>query len=153
MKRSLVTLAVAAALACGASGSALALSAKECSTKYQAAKQAGTLGGQRWNDFRKAECGADAAAAPAATAAAPTPSRPVSPAKPAATVAAAPTGPVSFPSAIDPKYRSETAGKARMHTCLDSYRAAKASGTLGGMRWIDKGGGYYSGCNAKLKGA
>ncbi len=40
-----------------------------------------------------------------------------------------------------------------MHTCLDSYKAAMASDTLGGMRWIQKGGGYYSACNAHLKGA
>src|SRR5438445_8396994 len=42
-----------------------ALTAQECSAKYQAAKAAGTLGGQKWNDFRKAQCGADATAAPA----------------------------------------------------------------------------------------
>ncbi len=45
---------------------AQALTAQECSAKYQAAKTAGTLNGQKWNDFRKAQCGADAAAAPAA---------------------------------------------------------------------------------------
>ncbi len=39
-----------------------------------------------------------------------------------------------------------------MHTCLDSYNAAKAAGTLGGMKWIEKGGGYYSACNRQLKG-
>jgi len=50
---------------------AQALTAQECSAKYQAAKAAGTLGGQKWNDFRKAQCGADAAAAPAAAAPAP----------------------------------------------------------------------------------
>lgn len=39
---------------------AQALTAQECSAKYQAAKAAGTLGDQKWNDFRKAQCGADA---------------------------------------------------------------------------------------------
>ena len=39
---------------------AQALTAQECSAKYQAAKTAGTLAGQKWNDFRKAQCGADA---------------------------------------------------------------------------------------------
>ena len=39
-----------------------ALTMKECSAKYQAAKAAGTLGGQNWRDFRKAECGAAASA-------------------------------------------------------------------------------------------
>jgi hypothetical protein len=31
-----------------------ALTAKECSAKYQTAKSAGTLNGMKWNDFRKA---------------------------------------------------------------------------------------------------
>ena len=37
-----------------------ALSMAECSTKYKAAKAAGTLNGMKWNDFRKAQCGAEA---------------------------------------------------------------------------------------------
>ena len=41
-----------------------ALTLKECSAKYRAAQEAGTLSGMKWNDFRKAECGADASAAP-----------------------------------------------------------------------------------------
>src|SRR3982074_230238 len=45
---------------------AQALTTQECSAKYKEAKAAGTLGGQKWNDFRKAQCGADAAAPPAA---------------------------------------------------------------------------------------
>ena len=48
-----------------AASPAQALTVKECSAKYKAAKDAGTLNGQKWNDFRKAECGAEAAAAPA----------------------------------------------------------------------------------------
>jgi hypothetical protein len=39
-----------------------------------------------------------------------------------------------------------------MYTCLQQYHANKDGGTLGGMRWIEKGGGYYKLCNAKLKG-
>ncbi len=41
---------------------ASALTMAECSTKYNAAKDAGSLNGQTWNQFRKAECGADASA-------------------------------------------------------------------------------------------
>ena len=48
---------------------ARALTMKECSAKYQAAKTSGTLSGQSWNDFRKTQCGANAAVAPVATAA------------------------------------------------------------------------------------
>ena len=47
-----------------ASPPAHALTSKECSAKYQAAKAAGTLNGMKWNDFRKAQCaGAEAPAA------------------------------------------------------------------------------------------
>jgi hypothetical protein len=121
---------------------ARALTMKECSAKYQAAKSAGTLSGQNWRDFRKAQCGADAtAAAPATGAPAPTP----------ATGPKA-TGNAVFPTAVSPKYSSESAGKARMHTCLDQYNANKASNANGGLKWIQKGGGYYSECNKQLKG-
>ena len=129
-----------------------ALSMTECSAKYKEAKQAGTLNGQKWNDFRKAQCGADATATPAAAPSA-------AEAKPAAkpTAAAEPTAPVEtgnavFPTAVDPKYSKESAGKARLHTCVDQYKANKASNGNGGMKWIMKGGGYYSECNKRLKG-
>jgi hypothetical protein len=135
-----------------------ALTAQECSAKYQAAKTAGTLGGQKWNDFRKAQCGADATAAPAA--AAPAAAAPAAAPKEAAkkeakeaAAPAAPSGPAVYPSAVDPKYSKETAGKARMHTCVDQYNANKASNGNGGLKWIQKGGGYYSECTKKLKGA
>jgi hypothetical protein len=131
---------------------AQALTTQECSAKYQAAKSAGTLNGQKWNDFRKAQCGADATAAPAAAPAAE--AKPAAAPKTAAAPAAAePAGNAVFPSAVDPKYAKETAGKARMHTCVDQYNANKASNGNGGLKWIQKGGGYYSECSKKLKGA
>ena len=52
-----------------------------------------------------------------------------------------------FPSAVDAKYSKDSAGKARMLTCLDQYKANKASNGNGGLKWIQKGGGYYSECN------
>jgi hypothetical protein len=58
-----------------------------------------------------------------------------------------------FPSAVDPKYSSLSAGKQRFKTCDDQYQANKASNGNGGLKWIQKGGGYYSECNKKLKGA
>ena len=130
---------------------AQALTAQECSAKYQAAKTAGTLNGQKWNDFRKAECGAEAAATPAAAPAAPAPAAPkATEAKPAA--APAPVGNAVYPNAVDPKYSKESAGKGRMHTCVDQYNANKAGNANGGLKWIQKGGGYYSECTKKLKG-
>jgi hypothetical protein len=164
-------LLCAAAVSCfaafAATSSAQALTAQECSAKYQAAKTAGTLAGQKWNDFRKAQCGSDAAAAPAATPAAAPAAAPAAPAAPKEAAAkpkkeaapatpaaapAAPAGPAVYPSAVDPKYSKETAGKARMHTCVDQYNANKAGSGNGGLKWIQKGGGYYSECTKKLKG-
>lgn len=191
------------------SSPASALTMAECSTKYQAAKDAGTLGTMKWNDFRKAQCGTDTSAAPAAAPAAPAaPAKPakqaatdstdaakgltmqqcsakykaaqesglatglkwnafrkeecgpgadpekvtsVSTKEPAAPTVAAPSG-VKFPSAVSSKYASETEGKQRMKTCLDQYYANKSANSLNGLRWIQKGGGYYSLCNARLKG-
>jgi hypothetical protein len=134
---------------------AQALTMQECSAKYKAAQTAGTLNGQKWNDFRKAECGSDAAATPTATPAA-APAAPkaaeAKPKKPEAAAAAA-SGPAVFPNAVNPKYSKETAGKARMHTCVDQYNANKAGNANGGLKWIRKGGGYYSECTKKLKGS
>ena len=154
----LCAIAASGVAALAASAPAQALTTQECSAKYQAAKSAGTLNGQKWNDFRKAQCGADAtpAAAPAApppVAAAPVPAAPKEAKKEAAPAAApATSGPAVYPSAVDPKYAKESAGKGRMHTCVDQYNANKATGGNGGMKWIQKGGGYYSECNKKLKG-
>jgi hypothetical protein len=155
----LCAVAVTGFAALAATSSAQALTTQECSAKYQAAKTAGTLNGQKWNDFRKAQCAAAAAAAPAAAPAAPAapkeaeakPKKEAAPAAPAA-APAAPAGPAVFPSAVDAKYSKETAGKARMHTCVDQYNANKASNGNGGLKWIQKGGGYWSECTKKLKG-
>jgi hypothetical protein len=141
-----------------ATSPAQALTAQECSAKYQAAKTAGTLGGQKWNDFRKAQCGADATPAAAAPAAPAEPkaaeAKPKKEAKQKEAAApAVPAGPAVYPSKVDPKYSKETEGKARMHTCVDQYNANKTSNANGGMKWIQKGGGYYSECSKKLKGA
>src|SRR5215813_9719901 len=55
----------------GAASPAAALTMKECSAKYKAAQAAGTLNNMKWNDFRKAECGAGASAASPSAATAP----------------------------------------------------------------------------------
>ncbi len=116
------------------------LTSKECSLKYKESKAANTLNGLKWKDFQKAQCGAGAAP----------PTGKVDTATAAATAAA---GTATFPTALSPKYASEKPGRARMNTCLDQYRANKATGGNGGMTWISrKGGGYYSACNKKLKG-
>jgi hypothetical protein len=132
--------------------SASGLTMKECSVKYKAAQSAGTLQGKTWSEFRKAECGSTASAAPTST--------PATGAKAAVpkgggtptTTGVGSGAAATFPAAISPKYSNEPAGKARMQTCLDQYKANKADDHNGGLRWIQKGGGYYSECNKRLKG-
>jgi hypothetical protein len=158
----LCAAAVTGFAAFAASAPANALSNTECSAKYQAAKKDGTLGGMKWNDFRKAQCGADAtpAAAPAAAPAAPPAPAATTTAKketPAAAPAPMPMpmGNAVFPNAVDAKYASEKPGKARMHTCVDQYNANKATNGNGGMIWIARKKGdpsYWSQCNTHLKG-
>jgi hypothetical protein len=136
---------------------------KQCSAKYQAAKTANSLNGQTWNEFYK-QCAADlkgaeapSAPPPTTTQAAPPPATAPAPEKrkkekEAAAPMPMPTGPIVFPSAISPQYASDKPGKARQKTCLDQYHANKATNSNGGLRWIEKGDGYYSECNKKLKG-
>jgi hypothetical protein len=100
----------------------------------------------KWNDFRKASCGAGAADDDSV----PSIDEANYSGDPETPTVKAPRG-VKFPTGISKKYSDESAGKARMHTCLDQYYANKDAGSLGGLRWIQKGGGYYSLCNARLK--
>src|ERR1700741_2790923 len=128
--------AIVAALAMQSSAHALTIT--ECSAKYKDAKAAGTLNGATWNDFRKSQC--DLAPRKRATSAE----------GPGSTVVAANA---VFPTAVDSKYSSEKPGRARRKTCLDQYKANKATNANGGLKWLQKGGGYYSQCVKKLKGA
>lgn len=81
-------------------------SMQECSARYQAAKDAGTLGTMSWNEFRKAGCVTKAAAK----------------STPATRKEAATAPP------------SDTV-KVSEQECSARYQAAKASGTLGAMTW------------------
>ena len=109
---------------------------KACNDEWNKMKADNTVGDKKYADFRK-ECLARTEAPDTSTAA-----------KPATTK----SGGAVFPSSVSSKYSSESAGKARMHTCLDQYHANKANNGNAGLNWIQKGGGYYSQCNAKLKG-
>ena len=84
---------------------------------------------------------------------APAPAPAPKPAAAAPAPAPAATGYAVFPHAIDSKYSKDSPGKGRMETCLDQYKANKANNGNGGLKWIEKGGGYYSECNKRLKGA
>jgi hypothetical protein len=74
------------------------------------------------------------------------------PTKPTAPAVVATPGAAVFPTAIAPAYANEKPGKARMKTCDDQYKANKATNANGGLKWIQKGGGYWSECNKRLKG-
>jgi hypothetical protein len=58
-----------------------------------------------------------------------------------------------FPTAIAPKYAKEDPDKARTSTCADQFTANKATHANDGLKWIEKGGGYYSECVSRLKGS
>src|ERR1700758_990950 len=131
--------AVALCVGMFAAAPANALSLKACNDEWNGMKADNTVGDKKYADFRK-ECLARTAATPGAAApAAPTAAAPEAPAAAGAAV---------FPSAVSSKYSNESAGKARMHTCLDQYNANKAGNGNAGLHWIQKGGGYYSQCNA-----
>lgn len=117
--------------------------AKQCGLKWTAAKAAGTTGGLTWPKFL-GRCRTEMAAQPAsATASVPVPA--------AVRVTKAPAGKAVFPTTVSSKYASEKPGRARWHTCLDQYHANKATNSNGGLKWIQKGGGYWSECTRRLK--
>jgi hypothetical protein len=141
-------LLVTAAYLSGMPASALTM--KECSEKYKAAKAAGNTA--KWNDFRKAECGSDTSATPAAA----------PPAPPAAAPAATPA-PEPSAAEVKPekkakkkaaktetdKYKTQTPHFQRLHTCSDQWQANKANNGNGGLKWPQ----FYHECNTRLKGA
>lgn len=152
MRISGAAFALAAALALGGAGSAWAQAnvMKECGAEWQAAKEANKVpAGQTWNQFlgecRTRKASAAPAAAPAA-ATAPAAASAATAAKPAAAGAAV------FPKAVDPKFSTLKPHQQRMKTCSQQYQANKATGGNGGMKWLEKGGGYWSQCNKALKG-
>jgi hypothetical protein len=97
------------------------LSAPACSVRYLEDKVAGKLDGRSYADFRREECGEKDTTA-------------------------------VFPTAISPKYSSEKdLDKARKETCADQFTANKATNANGGLKWIEKDGGYYGECVSRLK--
>ena len=134
-------------------GGAQALTMKECSAKYKAAEPPAR------SRARSGMISARPSAAPTrprsacrGPAATPLPPQTARPKSSGRQPRRQPPPTPIFPTAVSPKYSKESAGKARMHTCLDQYNANKASNGNGGLTWIMKGGGYYSQCNKRLKG-
>ena len=95
-----------------------------CALRYLAAEVSGKLKGRKWKQFRLEECGASETTA-------------------------------VFPTSISPKYAGEKPDKAMTLTCADQFsanKANKAADANGGLKWIEKSGGYYSECIVRLKG-
>ncbi len=101
---------------------------KECGAEYQAAKAAGSLSGQTWQQFRQ-DCLARHAAPTAAAAPATTPA-PASAAAPApaptAATPPAPAAPAAAPAESHVSVQKE---------CGAEYQAAKTAGSLSGQTW------------------
>jgi hypothetical protein len=98
-----------------------AISTPACSVKFLEAKVSGKLNGKKWTDFRREVCGEHETTA-------------------------------VFPTAIAAKYASEKdLDKARTKTCADQFTANKASNGNGGLKWVEKDGGYYAECINRLK--
>jgi hypothetical protein len=98
-----------------------AISTPACSVKYLEAKIAGKLNGKKWTEFRREVCGEHETTA-------------------------------VFPTVISPKYESEKdLDKARTKTCADQFTANKATNANGGLKWVEKDGGYYAECINRLK--
>ena len=98
-----------------------AISTPACSVKFLEAKVAGKLNGKKWTDFRREVCGEHETTA-------------------------------VFPTAISAKYSSEKdLDKARTKTCADQFTANKPANANGGLKWVEKDGGYYAECINRLK--
>ncbi len=129
---------------------------KACGDKWRAVREAETQKGVTWPQYL-ASCRAQmAGAAPAS------PSRETagdaarraeagaSGADRAQRSSRSDAGPV-FPREVAAKHASERPALARQRTCSDQFKANKASDANAGLKWIEKGGGYWSKCNAHLK--
>lgn len=138
--------AIAGTLLAGAFQTSAASNAtmKECSVNYGAAQSA-TLEGMKRNNYRRAQYSAQAEIDSASNVSRESPHQMLN-----STAKTPPTaqGDAVFPSTVSPKYRNETPGKARLHTCLDQYKANKTTGGNDDLKWT---GGYYRECTSHLK--
>ncbi len=118
---------------------------KECSAQYQAAKEAGTLNGQKWPQFLSACSDSlksdelDAATPPEPTPAATKATASKTKAKTTAAATATADGKPLSPGQI--------AFRARISECGEQWQQAKASNKTRGMTWPQ----YWSACNTRLK--
>ncbi len=159
-------IAVVAVLALGASSligqSALAQEApsrenlmKACGDKWRTVRETEKSKGVTWPQFLSS-CREQASASnspPASRAPRNEASRDSSkdaPARPSRQAAVASSRPV-FPQDVAARHASERPALGRQRTCADQFKTNKSLDANGGLKWIEKGGGYWSLCNAHLK--
>lgn len=175
-----VMIAAGLCLAAEKNALAQDLAMKVCGDKWQAAKAAGTTGGTTWPKFLtecrsagvKAEPDKIVPAAqvgppvvPAAQAAnvsegpvltdARVPVRPTATRRRSAEASKAdapqPRGKIVFPTSVPVKFAELRPGAGRQKACSEQYQANKSADANGGLRWREKGGGYWRLCNRQLK--
>lgn len=128
---------------------------KACGDRWRAVKDVEAAGGTTWPQYL-ARCRAEAGSARA-----PAEAAPVAPAvvanerrgQPVAAQTAAQARAPVFPQKVSERHASERPQRARQKTCSEQFQANKAANANGGLRWVEKGGGYWSKCNAHLKQA
>jgi len=121
---------------------------KECAAEWQKMKSANQTGGRTYRDFSK-ECMSKTSAAPASAPAA-APAAPAAAAKPAAAPSTTASKPAAAPatSAAKPS-DGRQAMYARERACAADWKADKAAGKTGTMKWPQ----YWSDCNKRKKAA
>src|SRR5260370_2680250 len=160
MKSGLAALCAAAvctAIAFSAAPAVAQSKMKVCQDEWNEKKAANETANLKYRDFVK-EClprsaakpATEEPAAPGATATAPPAAKPA-PAPRGAVPSPSAAGEAVFPTAVSPKYSKESAGRARMHTCLDQYNENKGANGNGGLNWSQKGCGHLSESNKRRK--
>ena len=124
---------------------------KACGEQWQAAKASGTSLGVTWPVFL-AECRAAQAQKPVeGPGPVSAPKRSPMPKPEPAAQPNRPAGTPKFPTKIEPQFADLRPSQARQKTCSAQYQANKADGGNAGLKWREKGGGYWSLCNQRLK--
>jgi hypothetical protein len=113
------------------------LTMQECAEKYKAARDAGTLGGQKWNDFRHTQCGGNAA---------PTVSPAALDTKETAPATSSASSPASSPPESEPPFQGNDTVRTRSFESVECSRRADAKGLMGQARKI-----FRSECISELR--
>lgn len=117
---------------------------KECSAQYQAAKEAGTLNGQKWPQFLSA-C-SDSLKSDNSDASPPPEPKPTA-TKTTASKTKVKTAAATTTADGKPLSPGQIAFRARINECGEQWQQAKATNRTRGMTWPQ----YWSACNTRLK--